>query len=110
MRPGAKRPASFDRPSAVDVLGGERIASSFAPTPPKGALPMRARLLLAIVSIATFGLSLQMPAAHASTILLVDQDGLADPFDCSATTSSAYTTIQSAVDAAAPDDFIVVCP
>jgi hypothetical protein len=72
---------------------------------------MRVRPILLLISIATIGW-LQVPAAHAavaSNILVVDQDGFGDPFDCTAT-DPAFTTIQSAVDAAAPDDFIVVCP
>jgi hypothetical protein len=72
---------------------------------------MRVRPFVMVVSIAAIGW-LQMPGVHAavaSTTLVVDQDGFGDPFDCSATTP-AFTTIQSAVDAAASDDFIVVCP
>ena len=46
--------------------------------------------------------ALWLGAAQAST-LLVDDDRVQCP-------SAAYTTIQAAVDAAAPGDTILVCP
>lgn len=63
-------------------------------------------------SIATAGVLLLAlggaPAAAAAT-LVVDDDGMASAASCDATTT-AYGTIQSAVDAAGPGDTVKVCP
>jgi parallel beta-helix repeat protein len=47
--------------------------------------------------------------ARAATTLLVDEDGRGVPGNCNAMTMTPYTTIQSAVDAAAPGDTVQVC-
>jgi hypothetical protein len=48
-------------------------------------------------------------ANWANSVLVVDTDGQADEMNCSATTS-AFSTISSAVSAAAPSDTVLVCP
>jgi hypothetical protein len=48
-------------------------------------------------------------AAQAATTLVVDADGQATATDCNAA-NSAFTTIQAAVNAAAPGDTIYICP
>lgn len=48
-------------------------------------------------------------AAHAVTTLVVDDDGQGTAADCNAGTA-AFTSIQAAVNAAAPGDTIFICP
>src|SRR3954454_4857828 len=47
--------------------------------------------------------------AHAVSILVVDSDGQASAADCNAS-DPAYTTVQSAVDAAGASDIVLICP
>jgi hypothetical protein len=62
------------------------------------------------ITVAVLALAMLAPATtYAATTLVVDDDGFATAADCDAATP-AYSTIQSAVDAAVPGDTIVVCP
>jgi hypothetical protein len=62
------------------------------------------------LTAAVLALAMLAPAtANAATILVVDDDGFASAASCGGA-AVAYTTIQSAVDAAAPGDTIKVCP
>jgi hypothetical protein len=49
-------------------------------------------------------------AAHAQSILVVDQDGSGTANDCGAGIPAFSTGIQAAIDAASPGDVIFVCP
>lgn len=60
---------------------------------------------MAIMALA----ALAPASAMAASTLVVDDDGFASAASCDGATV-AYTTIQSAVDAAAPGDTIMVCP
>jgi len=60
-----------------------------------------------IVSFSALG-SLSQPASAGST-WVVDDDGQGSAIDCDST-DTAYSTIQAAIDAAAADDIISVCP
>jgi parallel beta-helix repeat protein len=58
---------------------------------------------------AALGLTLIAPPALAAR-LVVDSDGKATSADCDAPTPTPYLTIQSAIDAAASGDIVIVCP
>src|SRR5690349_11903442 len=58
---------------------------------------------------AALGLTLIAQPALAAR-LVVDSDGKATSADCDAPTPTPYLTIQSAIDAAASGDVVVVCP
>ena len=62
-----------------------------------------------ILVYAALGLTLAAPPAFAAK-LVVDSDGKATPANCDAATPTPYLTIQSAIDAAASGDTVVVCP
>jgi parallel beta-helix repeat protein len=70
-----------------------------------------ATILVAVVLIAgLFTMTGYVPPTYAQPeTLVVDDDGFGDPNDCD-TLTPAFTTIQDAIDAAAPGDTIVVCP
>lgn len=70
---------------------------------------MRRSLTLAM-SAALLALTALAPTSvMAATTLVVDDDGFGSAASCDAGTA-AYSTIQSAVNAAAPGDTIIVCP
>jgi hypothetical protein len=67
------------------------------------------RIRLAIVWLTTVvALTVGIPSAHAAT-LVVDDDGRAEPGNCGAFTPT-FSSIQTAVTAASPNDAIKVCP
>ena len=65
-------------------------------------------IFLSLVILASVFTPIQSVMAEP-TILVVDNDGTASAENCD-DSSTAYTTIQSAVDAASPGDTIIVCP
>ncbi|MEX2274130.1 MAG: right-handed parallel beta-helix repeat-containing protein [Actinomycetota bacterium] len=66
------------------------------------------RLLIAAAATAALA-TFAMPGAHATAVLVVDDDGFAEVGNCDAETPAA-PRISDAVAAAAPDDIIRVCP
>lgn len=67
---------------------------------------LRLTFLIVIMLVAT---ALISRPAMAQATLVVDEDGQATAADCEAS-SNAFSTIQSAVDVAAPGDTIFICP
>lgn len=65
---------------------------------------------LNVNSIPSFPVALAAATTASPGTLVVDDDGMATPANCNATTITPYTTIQSAITAAAPGDTILVCP
>lgn len=61
-------------------------------------------------TIPSFPVALAAATPVSPGTLVVDDDGQATPTNCNATTTTPYTTIQSAITAAAPGDTILVCP
>ena len=62
-----------------------------------------------LVVLVALGAAVAPESAHAQRTLVVDADGQAVATDCGAATP-AFSTIQAAVNAAAPGDTIFVCP
>src|SRR5687767_9175415 len=66
-----------------------------------GAFALSISLAMVLVVVA--------PVAAVPATFVVDDDAMASASNCGAA-DAAYTTIQSAVDAAGPGDNVIVCP
>ena len=73
------------------------------------ASPLRRSGRALAVAIMVVGVLFPMTTASAAATLVVDDDGFGTAADCNSATA-AYTTIQSAINAAVGGDAVFVCP